>query len=86
MIDLAGIMGLHSMINQEQYHHAVADKFDNEVKDLFISLPIAFNVHPIHKFYQMIFRYLYGQFHPFYFFLSESQKIYIFMKTNLFFV
>ena len=32
MIDLAGIMGLHSMINQEQYHHAVNDKFDNEVK------------------------------------------------------
>ena len=31
MIDLAGIMGLHSMINQEQYHHAVSDKFDNDV-------------------------------------------------------
>ncbi len=44
MIDLAGIMGLHSMINQEQYHHAVADKFDNEVKELFISLPIAFKM------------------------------------------
>jgi len=26
MIDLAGIMGLHSMINQEQYHHAVGAK------------------------------------------------------------
>jgi len=26
MVDLAGIMGLHSMINQEQYHHAVGDK------------------------------------------------------------
>jgi len=31
MIDLAGIMGLHSMINQEQYHHAAGDKFDNDV-------------------------------------------------------
>ena len=30
MIDLAGIMGLHSMINQEQYHQAVGDKFDNQ--------------------------------------------------------
>jgi len=26
MIDLAGIMGLHSMINQDQYHHAVGAK------------------------------------------------------------
>jgi len=26
MMDLAGIMGLHSMINQEQYHHAVGAK------------------------------------------------------------
>eukprot|EP00092_Neocalanus_flemingeri_P005187 GFUD01005579.1.p1 GENE.GFUD01005579.1~~GFUD01005579.1.p1 ORF type:complete len:401 (-),score=131.72 GFUD01005579.1:246-1448(-) len=32
MIDLAGIMGLHSMINQEQYHHAVGAKtFGKEV-------------------------------------------------------
>ena len=36
MIDLAGIMGLHSMINQEQYHHALGnktfreDEFDSE--------------------------------------------------------
>merc|ERR1712223_1414560 len=36
MIDLAGIMGLHSMINQEQYHHALGSKtfreeeFDSE--------------------------------------------------------
>merc|ERR1712012_1066615 len=26
MVDLAGIMGLHSMINQEQYHHALGSK------------------------------------------------------------
>ena len=26
MIDLAGIMGLHNMINQDQYHHAVGNK------------------------------------------------------------
>jgi tropomodulin len=26
MVDLAGIMGLHSMINQDQYHHAVGAK------------------------------------------------------------
>lgn len=34
MIDLAGIMGLHSMINQEQYHHAVGEKnFTGETVD-----------------------------------------------------
>jgi len=31
MIDLAGIMGLHSMINQEQYHAAVSNKSDGNV-------------------------------------------------------
>ena len=30
MIDLAGIMGLHSLINQEQYHAAVSNKGDRE--------------------------------------------------------
>ena len=42
MIDLAGIMGLHSMINQEQYHHAVNDKFDNEVKYFLIAVLLFF--------------------------------------------
>jgi len=34
MIDLAGIMGLHSMINQEQYHAAVSNKSDDVDKDI----------------------------------------------------
>jgi len=33
MIDLAGIMGLHSMINQEQYHAAVTNKSDELDQD-----------------------------------------------------
>jgi len=33
MIDLAGIMGLHSLINQEQYHRAVTDKRENAEED-----------------------------------------------------
>merc|ERR1712013_671660 len=41
MMDLAGIMGLHSMINQDQYHHAVGAK--NYGKDGDIDLDQGFD-------------------------------------------